>query len=36
MLALPMWGLYEVGIIVARIMVKSRAKADAVRPGPAD
>ena len=36
MLALPMWGLYEVGIIVARIMVKSRAKADAVRPDPAD
>jgi sec-independent protein translocase protein TatC len=36
MLALPMWGLYEVGIIVARVMVKSRAKADAVRPDPAD
>ncbi len=36
MLALPMWGLYEVGIIVARIMVKSRAKADAVKANLAD
>lgn len=36
MLALPMWALYEIGIVVARIMVKSRAKADAVSPDPAD
>lgn len=36
MLALPMWGLYEVGIIVARTMVKSRAKADAVKANLAD
>lgn len=27
MLALPMWALYEIGIIVARAMVKARAKA---------
>ena len=26
MLALPMWALYEIGIIVARAMVKARAK----------
>lgn len=27
MLAVPMWALYEIGIIVARVMVKARAKA---------
>ncbi len=27
MLALPMWALYEIGIVVARFMVKARAKA---------
>jgi len=27
MLALPMWALYEIGILVARFMVKARAKA---------
>lgn len=30
MLALPMWALYEIGIIVARAMVKARAKGIAV------
>jgi sec-independent protein translocase protein TatC len=28
MLAVPMWALYEIGIIVARVMVKARAKAE--------
>ena len=33
MLAVPMWALYEIGIIVARVMVKARAKAElAVKP----
>ena len=36
MLALPMWALYEIGIVVARIMVKSRAKLDAVNTNLAD
>jgi sec-independent protein translocase protein TatC len=36
MLALPMWALYEIGIVAARIMVKSRAKADALNGNPAD
>ena len=36
MLALPMWTLYEIGIVVARIMVKSRAKLDAVNTNLAD
>ncbi len=36
MLALPMWALYEIGIVVARIMVKSRAKLDAVNTTLAD
>lgn len=36
MLALPMWALYEIGIVAARIMVKSRAKADAASANPAD
>jgi Sec-independent protein secretion pathway component TatC len=26
MLALPMWALYEIGIVVARAMVKARLK----------
>ncbi len=36
MLALPMWALYEIGIVAARILVKSRAKADALNGNPAD
>jgi len=36
MLALPMWALYEIGIVAARILVKSRAKADAASANPAD
>jgi sec-independent protein translocase protein TatC len=31
MLALPMWFLYEIGIVVARAMVKARAKVEAVQ-----
>lgn len=36
MLALPMWALYEIGIVAARILVKSRAKADAASGNPVD
>lgn len=36
MLALPMWALYEIGIVVARIMVKSRTKLDAANTNLAD
>lgn len=35
MLALPMWALYEIGILVARALVRARAKAAAVPPGAA-
>ena len=35
MLAVPMWLLYEAGIVVARAIVAARAKAEAGSGGPA-